>query len=59
MSNKGIQIKNLRTQLERQKGQQLQIEKTIAETDRAVKGKRRDLQRHEKAREIIREVGIK
>jgi len=29
MNNQDLQIKNLRTQLERQKGQQLQIEKTI------------------------------
>jgi len=58
MNNETL-IKTLRHQLERQKGQQLQIEKTISETDRTVKGKRRDLQRHEKAREIIREVGIK
>jgi len=54
-----LQIKTLRSQLEQQKGQQLQIEKTITETNRAVKEKKRELQRHEKAREIIREVGIK
>jgi DNA repair exonuclease SbcCD ATPase subunit len=59
MSNEDLQIKSLRTQLERQKGQQLQLQNTIAQTDRTVKEKRRDLQRHEKAREIIREVGIK
>jgi len=58
MSNE-IQIKTLRTTLERQKGQQLQIENTIVETNRTVNEKKRDLQRHEKAREIIREVGIK
>lgn len=57
--NPETQIKNLRTQLEQQKGQQLQIEKTIALTDRDVKEKKRDLNRHEKAREIIREVGLK
>jgi len=54
-----LQIKTLRSQLEQQKGQQLQIEKTITETNRTVKEKKRELQRHEKAREIIREVGIK
>jgi len=58
MSNE-LWIKQLRTTLEQQKGQQLQIEKTIAETNRAVKEKKRDLSRHEKAREIIREVGLK
>ena len=58
MSNE-IQIKQLRTTLERQKGQQLQIQKTIVETNRTVKEKKRDLSRHEKAREIIREVGLK
>lgn len=57
--NLETQINNLRTQLERQKGQQIQLQKTIALTDRNVKEKKRDLQRHEKAREIIREVGIK
>ena len=58
MSNETL-IKDLRTQLERQKGQQLQIKNTIALTNRAVKEKKRDLSRHEKAREIIREVGLK
>lgn len=57
--NSETQIKILRTQLERQKGQQLQIQNTITQTDRTVKEKKRDLSRHEKAREIIREVGIK
>jgi len=57
MSNE-IQIKDLRTTLERQKGQQLQIQKTIALTNRDVNEKKRDLQRHEKAREIIRTVGV-
>ena len=58
MSNE-LWIKQLRTTLERQKGQQLQIENTIALTNRDVNEKKRDLQRHEKAREIIREVGLK
>jgi len=58
MSNE-LWIKQLRTTLERQKGQQLQIQKTIVETNRTVKEKKRDLSRHEKAREIIREVGLK
>jgi len=52
-------IKNLRRRLEQQKGQQLQIQNTILSTTREVKGKQRDLKRHEQAREIIREVGIK
>ncbi len=58
MSNENW-IKNLRTNLERQKGQQLQIQNTITQTTRTVKEKKRDLSRHEKAREIIREVGLK
>ena len=37
----------------------MQIEKTITETQRTVKEKIRSLKRHEQAREIIREVGIK
>lgn len=52
-------IKNLRTQLERQKGQQLQIQNTITQTTQTVKEKKRSLRQHEQAREIIREVGLK
>ncbi len=58
MSNENW-IKNLRTNLERQKGQELQIQNTITQTTRTVREKKRDLSRHEKAREIIREVGLK
>ncbi|HDY88855.1 MAG TPA: hypothetical protein ENH82_12185 [bacterium] len=52
-------IKNLRTQLERQKGQKEQIQKSITDTVQTGKEKKRSLRQHEQAREIIREVGLK
>lgn len=52
-------IQQLRNKLEQQKGQRLQIEKNIADLRSDIKSMRQDLIRHEKAREIIREVGLK
>lgn len=52
-------IQQLRNQLERQKGQKSQIEKSITTTVQETKDKKRDLRRHEQAREVIREVGLK
>lgn len=49
----------LRTRLERQRGKKLQIEKTLAEKEETIRIAQRQFRRHEKAREIIREVGIK
>ena len=48
-----------RNRLEQQKGQKTQIEKTITELTSNLKEDRRSLHRHEQAREIIREVGLK
>lgn len=48
-----------RQMLERQKGQQLQLEKELSEVSVTIKEKRRSLQRHEEAREVIRVVGQK
>lgn len=52
-------IQQLRNRLEQQKGQRVQIEKSIIIAKREVKEKGRDLRRYEQAREVIREVGIK
>ena len=52
-------IKSFRTILERRKGQRLQIEKSLASTQKERKNKRREFFLHEKAREVIKTVGIK
>jgi DNA repair exonuclease SbcCD ATPase subunit len=49
----------LRTYLERQKGQKLQVEQTIDSLQTELQETKRDLLRHEQAREIIRTVGQK
>lgn len=51
-------IKSLRTHLERRKGQQAQVSKTIDSLKEAIKSIRKDLRRHEQAREIIKTVGL-
>ena len=58
MSNKES-IVSLRNHLEQQKGQKIQIEKSISDSTQALKEKEKDLRRHEQAREVIREVGMK
>lgn len=52
-------VQQLRNQLEQQKGQKAQIEKSIALSKQETKGQKRNLRRHEQAREVIREVGLK
>lgn len=52
-------IRTLRHKLDQQKGMKIQIEQTITKTITGVREKKRDLQRHEKALSIIREVGLK
>ena len=52
-------LKELRTNFERQKGEQAQVEKSLATTRKQLKENRRQLMYHEQAREIIREVGLK
>jgi hypothetical protein len=54
-----MNTQQLRFQLERQKGQKVQIEKTIMELTEIISNEKRQLRRHEQAREIIREVGLK
>ena len=52
-------IQHLRNHLEQQKGKKAQIEKSIASLSQSTKERKRDLRRHEQAREVIREVGLK
>lgn len=53
------EIQTYRNLLERQKGQKIQIEQSITTLNQELRDANRDLRRHEQAREIIREVGIK
>ena len=48
----------LRTRLERQRGKKMQIERTLAAKEESLKTMQKQFRRHEKAREIIREVGL-
>jgi len=52
-------LQELRSKLERKKGQRIQIEKSIKEISFLIREKEKDLRRHEQAREVIREVGLK
>jgi len=52
-------IQNLRNRLEQQKGQKSQIQQSIGSLKQSVKEKQRDQRKHEQAREVIREVGLK
>jgi len=54
-----MNIQQLRNRLEQQKGQRNQIEKSIVSAKQNAKESKRDLRRHEQAREVIREVGLK
>jgi len=53
------QIQELRNKLEREKGQKFQLAKTIISLTDQIKESKRELHRHEQAREVIREVGLK
>lgn len=52
-------IQLLRNKLEQQKGQKQQIVKSLAGLKEELKQAQKDLRRHEQAREVIREVGLK
>jgi len=54
-----MSIQNLRNKFERKKGQQSQIHETLAKFRKKLKIKKQSLKRHEEAREIVREVGLK
>jgi DNA repair exonuclease SbcCD ATPase subunit len=54
-----MNLQQIRNNLEQRKGQKIQIEKSIQILSNSLKEKKKDLRRHEQAREIIREVGLK
>ena len=51
-------IRALRNIVEQQKGRKAQITENLKSTEQDVKEKKEDLQHHEQAREVIREVGL-
>lgn len=51
-------ITHIRQTLEQRKGQRAQIRKSIKETKQQIKTLKQQLSDHEKAREVIREVGL-
>lgn len=52
-------IRLLRQRFDQEKGKKAQLEKNIFDLEDKLKQNKRDLRRHDMAREIIREVGIK
>jgi DNA repair exonuclease SbcCD ATPase subunit len=52
-------LKEHRTRFEQMKGKVLQIQEQILSTEESIKIETRSLQQHEKARELIREAGLK
>jgi len=54
-----MQIKDYRNKLERLKGQKMQLENQIEKNQTELKEYKRSLVKHEQAKEIIREVGLK
>ena len=51
-------IQQLRNTLEQQKGKKAQIQKSINSLKQSTKEKKRDLRRHEQAREVVKTVGL-
>jgi len=54
-----MSVQQLRNRLEQQRGQKLQIERSLEVLNEEVREKKRSLRYHEQAREVIREVGLK
>lgn len=52
------EIQELRLELERQKGEQAQLKKSITSLEKRIKQSKRQLIRHEKALEIVKQVGL-
>jgi DNA repair exonuclease SbcCD ATPase subunit len=52
-------ILSIRNRLEQQKGQSIQLQQNIAKNRLEMRDNSRSLRRHEQAREIVREVGLK
>ncbi|HUU89401.1 MAG TPA: hypothetical protein VMX17_16835 [Candidatus Glassbacteria bacterium] len=54
-----MEIQDLRNQLERRKGQKMQVEKDLQNLQISIRQQTRELHRFEQAKEIIRTVGMK
>ena len=54
-----MNIQEIRNKLERQKGKHQQLEKTIHDTKKEIRQQKRQLYKHEQAKEVVREVGLK
>ena len=54
-----MELQEIRNSLERKKGEKLRIEQDVDTLTTEIKDLNRSLKRHEKAREVIREVGLK
>ena len=52
-------IQDIRNELEQRKGQRIRTEKSIDDLKEEIKQNKRSLRRHEQAREVIRDVGLK
>jgi len=52
-------VEELRTFLERRKGERDQVQKSVLANKTKLRGLKKDLVNHEKARELIREAGLK
>jgi DNA repair exonuclease SbcCD ATPase subunit len=52
-------ISSIRNKLEQQKGQHTQLQQNIAKNRLEMRDSSRSLRRHEQAREIVREIGLK
>jgi hypothetical protein len=50
-------IQELRNKLEREKGKRIEVENNISNLETEIREKKRELHKHEQAREIVREVG--
>jgi len=54
-----MELQEIRNSLERKKGEKIRIEQDVDILTTEIKNLNRSLRRHEKAREVIREVGLK
>jgi hypothetical protein len=52
-----MNVQELRNKLEREKGKRIEVESTIFNLETEIQEKKRELRKHEQAREIVREVG--
>ncbi len=52
-----MKVQELRNKLEREKGKRIEVENSISNLETEIREKKRELRKHEQAREIVREVG--